>query len=55
MRATRAADIVGIRALLVHAISSDAKAFYESFGFRPSPIDPMTLMILLEEARRLVG
>ena len=55
LRALAAADTIGIRALLVHAISDDAKAFYEKHGFRPSPIDPMTLMITLEEARRVVG
>jgi GNAT superfamily N-acetyltransferase len=54
-RALAAADTIGIRALLVHAISGDAKAFYEKHGFRPSPIDPMTLMITLEEARRVIG
>jgi GNAT superfamily N-acetyltransferase len=55
LRALAAADTIGIRALLVHAISDDAKAFYERHGFRSSPIDPMTLMITLEEARRMVG
>lgn len=27
---------------------------YEGAGFRPSPIDPMTLMITLEEVRRTI-
>ena len=36
---------VGIRAILVHAISEDAKRFYLSYGFQVSPIDPMTLML----------
>lgn len=36
---------VGIRAILVHAISEDAKRFYLGYGFRVSPIDPMTLML----------
>jgi len=35
---------VGIRAVLVHAISGDAKQFYLDYGFQVSPIDPMTLM-----------
>ncbi len=55
LRALAAADTIGIRALLVHAISDDAKAFYEKHGFRPSPIDPMTLMITLDEARKMLG
>jgi hypothetical protein len=40
--------------MLVHAISAEAKAFYEHHGFRPSPIDPMTLMLTLEEAARML-
>ena len=51
LRTLQAADIAGIRALLVHAISEDAKRFYERCGFRPSPIDPMTLMMTLKDAR----
>lgn len=51
MRAVQAADVIGIRAILVHAISDDARAFYERHGFRPSPIDAMTLMITIHEAR----
>ena len=47
----QAADLVGIRVMLVHALSEEAKAFYVRRGFRPSPIDPMTAMITLAEAR----
>lgn len=52
LRTMQAAEIAGIRAVLVHAISEDAKRFYERCGFRPSPIDPMTLMITLRDAER---
>ena len=51
LRALRAADIVGVRALLVHAISEEARGFYERWGFRPSPIDPMTLMLTMQDAQ----
>jgi predicted N-acetyltransferase YhbS len=54
LRVVAAADMVGVRAILVHAISAGAKAFYEWHGFRASPIEPMTLMITLEEARRMM-
>ena len=47
LRTMRAADIAGIRAIVVHALSEGAKWFYERCGFQPSPIDPMTLMITL--------
>lgn len=42
----------GVRALLVHALSEDAKAFYLHYGFLESPIDPMTLMLNLQDVRR---
>ena len=54
-RVLQAADIAGIRAVLVHAISGKAKAFYEQCGFYPSPIDPMTLMITLAEVKATLG
>jgi GNAT superfamily N-acetyltransferase len=54
LRAIAAADTVGVRAILVHAISDPAKAFYEKHGFRPSPIEPMTLMVTIDEAKRMM-
>jgi predicted N-acetyltransferase YhbS len=50
LRTLQAAEIAGIRAILVHAISERAKQFYMKAGFIPSPIDPMTLMITIAEA-----
>ncbi|THF64799.1 GNAT family N-acetyltransferase [Pseudothauera nasutitermitis] len=50
-RVIQAADTIGIRGLLVHAISADAKAFHERIGFEPSPLDPMTLMVTLADLR----
>ena len=44
-----------MRAILVHAISAEAKVFYEKHGFRPSPVDPMALMITLNDARRMLA
>ena len=49
LRLLNAADILGIRGVLVHAISDDARAFYEAVGFLPSPSDPMMLMIGLHD------
>jgi GNAT superfamily N-acetyltransferase len=53
LRTAQASEIAGIRAILVHAISDRARHFYESNGFIPSPVDPMTLMVTLIEARRI--
>jgi GNAT superfamily N-acetyltransferase len=37
LRIEQAADILGIRAVLVHAIDQQARAFYEKFDFDPCP------------------
>jgi GNAT superfamily N-acetyltransferase len=50
LRTVQAAEIAGIRAILVHAISERAKRFYERWGFISSSVDPMTLMINVAEA-----
>ena len=55
LRVVGAAETIGVRALLVHAISDEAKAFYERWGFRASATDPMTLMITIEEVQRMLG
>jgi GNAT superfamily N-acetyltransferase len=52
LRTVQAADIAGIRALLVHAKSPEAKKFYEACGFGASPLAPMTLMITIADAKR---
>ena len=53
LRTAQAADIAGIRALLVHAKDNDAKAFYEHFDFEPSPTDPYHLFLLMKDLLRL--
>jgi GNAT superfamily N-acetyltransferase len=50
-RVIHAADAIGIRGMLVHAISDDAKAFYLRLGLLPSPIEPMTLMVSVAELK----
>ncbi len=55
LRTLQAANLAGIRAIPVHAKSQEAKAFYESYGLHSSPIDPMTLMIAIADARRAIG
>lgn len=54
-RTLQAADIAGIRALLVHALSPSAGEFYRRCGFEPSPIDSLTLMLRLSDARKVVA
>ena len=55
LRTLQAAEIAGIRALLVHAISEDARRFYERHGFQPSPIDRMTLLLMLTDATAVLS
>ncbi|MGH7783917.1 MAG: GNAT family N-acetyltransferase [Candidatus Binatia bacterium] len=50
LRTLQAADIIGVRAILVHALSERAKRFYEECGFVPSPIAPLTLTSTASEA-----
>ena len=50
-RVLHAADAIGIRGLVVHALSEEAKAFYLALGLEPSPLDPMTLMVTLADLR----
>jgi GNAT superfamily N-acetyltransferase len=52
LRTLQAAEIGGVRAILVHAISEDAKRFYERNGFSVLPVDPMTLMITIADAKK---
>lgn len=46
-----AADRIGVRLLLVHALHEDAAAFYVGLGFMPSPTDPLHLYLLLGDVR----
>lgn len=55
LRTIQAAAIGGIRAILVHAISEDARRFYERSGFASSPVDPMTLMITVVDAEKALS
>jgi GNAT superfamily N-acetyltransferase len=48
LRTAQAGGILGIRGLLVHAFSIEAKAFYEHHGFIASPTQPMTLILSIK-------
>ena len=54
LRIVTVARNVGIRAVLVHAISEDAKRFYQGFGFQVSPADSMTLMLPIRHIEKLL-
>ena len=50
-RVIHAADTIGIRGMLVHAISNEAKSFYLRLGLDPSPLEPMTLMTTVADLK----
>jgi hypothetical protein len=52
LRVLQATGIIGVRGVLVDAISDDAKAFYLALGMTISPLNPMTLMITLADLLR---
>jgi predicted N-acetyltransferase YhbS len=51
LRALHAADAIGARAILVHAIDDEAASFYREFGFDPSPLNSKQLMLLMKDLR----
>ena len=51
LRTLQAAEIAGIRAIVVHAKDEAARRFYERFDFLPSPTDPFHLYLLLKDLR----
>jgi len=51
-RIEEAADIVAVRAVMVHAIDEAARRFYEHFEFEPSPVDPFQLLLLRKDLRK---
>lgn len=55
LRSVQASGIVGVRALLVHALHDNDRTFYAHFDFEPSPTDPLHLVLLIKDARSIVG
>jgi GNAT superfamily N-acetyltransferase len=55
LRTAQAADIAGIRALLVHAKDEPARQWYLNWEFEPSPSDPLHLFLLMKDIKALVG
>ncbi len=51
LRVVFAAESIGIRGMIVHALSERARAFYEEVGFDRSPLDPMILMATVADLR----
>jgi GNAT superfamily N-acetyltransferase len=50
-RVAHAADTIGIRGIVVHAISEEARRFYIALGFDPCQPEAMTLVFTLRDVR----
>lgn len=50
-RVAHAADTIGIRGIVVHVISDEARRFYIALGFDPCPAEAMTLVVTLQDIR----
>jgi len=55
LRTLQAADIAGIRALVVHAKDEAARKFYDRFDFLPSPTDSLHFFMLLKDLRKITS
>lgn len=55
IRSVNVSRNAGVFAMLVHAISDQAKRFYLSRGFVESPLQPMTLLMTLETVRSILA
>lgn len=53
-RTLQASEYAGIRAVFVHAKDERARKFYERFGFEPSPVAPLKLMLLIKDAKKAI-
>lgn len=54
LRTAQAADIAGIRCVLVHAKDDAARQWYESWEFEPSPTDPYHLFLMRKDLKSLL-
>lgn len=55
LRTAQAADIAGIRCVLVHAKDDPARQWYESWEFTPSPTDPWHLFLMIKDLKAMLG
>jgi GNAT superfamily N-acetyltransferase len=54
-RTLQVADVIGVRALAVHAKDDNAISFYRHFGFTSSPSDARHLFMLIKDIRLAAG
>lgn len=52
LKTVEAADIIGGRAVLVHAKNTQVRRFYENLGFEASPVEPLHLYLLIKDIKK---
>lgn len=55
LRCAGVADQIGVRAVVVHAVDADARAWYLRFGFEPSPTDSLHLILLMKDLHAVIA
>jgi predicted N-acetyltransferase YhbS len=55
LRALSVTESIGARAILVHAKDQNSKAFYQKFGFEPSPLDEFHLYLLMKDVQKILN
>ena len=48
-------EAIGVRGIVVHAISDEARKFWNAIGFSECPHEPLTLVVTLQDIRALIG
>lgn len=54
LRCATVAESIGVRALVVHAATEEARRWYLQFGFEVSPTDPLHLILLMKDLKRFL-
>ena len=54
LRTVRLGEEAGIRAIVAHALTEQAASFYLRFGFEASPADPLQVILLMKDLRKLL-
>lgn len=55
LRTLQVAEQAGIRAVLLHAMTTEAKLFHQRAGFQESPVDPMTMMLAIADVEKALA
>lgn len=55
IRRTHVGDLIGCRAVFVHAKDEKAEAFYRKYGFEPSPRNKLQLYLLMKDIQQTLS